>query len=141
MVWIRTDLWNGNIKMPYSFVEFRQKSTQLWVGVYERNPLDEDGIRLWGLGTDGLLTFLYDDVPGESWNRPRLDAATVYIQENLIDFKILLADLPDAWPEKTVDPELPHYFWDGLFLVSRPILLSNLNHDNNVLGWTLTALN
>ena len=61
--------------MPIGGIEFHKVSTNEWVDMTQRDPLDEDGLRLRGAGHDGTgyLTVFYADIPGNSWNQNRLN--------------------------------------------------------------------
>ncbi len=39
------------------------------------------------------------------------------------EVRVRLNSLPDDDPDKTIDPARPDLFWDGQFLVSRPVLV------------------
>jgi len=56
--------------MPISGIEFHRPSTNEWVSAENRDPNDEDGLRLLGAGRSGVIEILYADIPGGSWNPP-----------------------------------------------------------------------
>lgn len=129
--------------MPYHHVDCRIASTQTWVPEAQRTPLDEDAIRMWGVGStsDPYIQFNYSDVPGNSWNDTKLAAAKDYIQANLLDYRVLRSALPDDHPYKFLDPKLNVWFWDGDYLVERHWLLVNLAHSNaSGLGWLISEV-
>ena len=126
--------------MPIRGIEFHKESTGEWVSASDRDPADEDGIRLLGVG-DGIGTFMYSDVPGNSWNPQKLGRAQVYVQENLIDVRIPLTDpslVDDPHGPNGVDPARPDFFWDDGDLVSRPVIISDVTFENEQLNFTLT---
>ena len=108
--------------MCFSRLNFRQESTGLWIGWNERDPSDEDGIRIYGFGKGEYLEVLYEDIPGSSWNPQRLDMFKNRAQIEM-DVRVPLADLPVDDPDKAADPGLAWLFWDGSDLVHRPYLL------------------
>ncbi|MHA2404481.1 MAG: hypothetical protein ACXADH_15895 [Candidatus Kariarchaeaceae archaeon] len=111
--------------MCYNRLEFLKESTSLWVGVSDRDPTDELGIRIYGLGKTGLLEVLYANIPGGSWNAQRLKKFQDRVQDEMDD-RVPLADLPVDDPDKTTDPALPNLFWDSGDLVSREYIILNL---------------
>lgn len=125
--------------MPISRIEFRVETTQQWVGADERDPNDEDGIRLLGAGPSGVVEILYNDIPGNSWNQNRLNKFAGKAQE-FLDSRTPLTDLPIDDPDRTIDPALPNLFWDGSDLVCRMILLSDVRFEDNTLLFTLTEV-
>lgn len=96
----------------------------------------EIGIRLNGVGKDGFFEVLYANIPGNSWNQNRLNLFTQRAQQ-LIDYRIPLADLPADEPTKTVDPARPDFFWDGTDIVSRSVIISDVSFTDR-LNFTLT---
>ena len=125
--------------MPISRIEFHLESTDQWVGAADRDPTDEDGLRLIGAGKDGILTVMYSDIPGNSWNQNRLDKFMQRAQE-LIDVRIPLNDPSLADDENGpngVDPARPDFFWDNGDLVARPIVIENVTFENNMLNFTV----
>ncbi len=104
-----------------------QSVQRLYVG----DPLEEVGIRLHGIGKDGMLEILYQDIPGNSWNSQRLKKLVTQIQD-LIDVRTPLADLPIGDPDKTTDPGLPNHFWDSGDLVARSIVIRDAWFDDTV---------
>ncbi len=99
---------------------------------------DEIGIRLLGVGKDGIIEILYADIPGNSWNQNRLNKFTERAQD-LIDYRIPLGDpsLVDD-PDALVDPARPDFFHDGGDLVARPVIISDVSWDGERLNFTLT---
>lgn len=110
--------------MPISGIEFRVESTGQWVTVENRDPADEDGLRLLGAGSSPVITILYADIPGNSWNQNRLDKFRDRAQA-LLDVRIPLNDpsLVDD-PDALTDPARPDFFHDAGDLVARTIAIS-----------------
>ena len=107
------------------------------------DPPVEIGIRLNGVGKDGFMEVLYADIPGNSWNQNRLNKFTERAQD-LIDVRIPLTDpqFQDEVgtvvdPDALVDPARPDFFWDAGDLVSRSVIISDVNF-TDVLNFTLT---
>lgn len=100
---------------------------------------EEIGIRLLGVGANGIIEVLYKDIPGNSWNQNRLNQFTQRAQ-NFIDQRIAKTSLSTDDPARLEDPARPDFFWDGNDLVARPILISNVSWDGNKLNFTLTRL-
>ena len=126
--------------MPISRIEFRKESTQEWVGVDQRDPADEDGLRLIGAGSTGILEVMYADIPGNSWNQNRLDLFVARANDLLVT-RIPLADLPADDPDKTTDPDdYPWLYWDGGDLCSRTIEVSNATFVDNQLNFTVSRV-
>jgi hypothetical protein len=135
--------------MPISGIEFRIESTGQWVDPGDRDPTDEDGLRLRGAGHDGTgyLTVIYANIPGNSWNQNRMDLFMARAQD-YIDFRIPLDDPqfedPDnpgviIDPDALVDPARPDFFWDSGDLVSRPVIISDVTYSEEAgLSFTLT---
>ena len=124
--------------MPIGGIEFHMSTTDEWVGPENRDPLDEDGLRLRGAGNhpSGYLTIMYVDVPGNSWNQNRLNKFAERAQD-LIDFRQPLDTLPDDDPDKTIDPARPDLFHDGGDLVGRSVIISDVSFTDR-LNFTLT---
>lgn len=124
--------------MPIQGIQFRRESTQEWVDYLERDPADEDGLRLIGAGPSGVLQVLYVDIPGNSWNPQRLAKFAEQANE-LLTLRIPLADLPADDPDKTTDPNrYPLLYWDGADLCSRTVEISNPTFSNNRLDFTVS---
>ena len=107
------------------------------------DPPVEIGIRLNGVGKDGFMEVIYDDIPGNSWNQNRLNMFTARAQD-LIDVRIPLDDpqFQDEVgtvidPAALVDPARPDFFWDSGDLVSRSVIISDVSF-TDVLNFTLT---
>jgi hypothetical protein len=126
-------------------IECRIASTREWVAERDRDPLDEDGIRCYGVGKDGFFYFDYNDPrwgPPPSWNDQKTEAARVLIQEVELDLRTRVEDLPPGHWGKDADPARPTAFWelwtppdDGaieeLYLVQRNTEIYMLDHINN----------
>jgi hypothetical protein len=122
--------------MPWSgHVEFRIASTGVWVRWSERIPLDEDGIRVYGLGKhpSGYVEVLYADIPGNSWNVNRLNK---FIQRanQAFEVRIPLTDpslVDDEHGPGGTDPNREDFHWDAGDLVAIParIYLIDYNAD------------
>jgi hypothetical protein len=115
--------------MPIRGLEFHKVSTNEWVSAEFRDPADEDGIRLLGVGDTGIGTMMYGDIPGGSWNQARLNKARDYVQETLIDVRIPLTDpslVDDPAGPNGVDPARPDFFWDSGDLVARSVIISDV---------------
>jgi hypothetical protein len=129
--------------MPISGIEFRIESTGQWVDPGDRDPTDEDGLRLRGAGHDGTgyLTVIYANIPGNSWNQNRLDLFTGRAQQ-LLDFRIPLDDpslIDDPAGPNGSDPARPDFFWDSGDLVARPVIISDVTYSEEAgLSFTLT---
>lgn len=129
--------------MPISGIEFHKESTGEWIDASERDPADEDGLRLRGAGHDGTgyLTVMYADIPGNSWNQNRLDLFVTRANE-LLTKRQPIADLPADDPDKTTDPNnYPWLYWDGGDLCSRTIEVSNATFIDSTLSFTITRVN
>jgi hypothetical protein len=101
---------------------------------------NEIGIRLVGVGKDGVLEVFYADIPGNSWNPQRLAKMVERVQQ-LIDVRIPLSDpslVDDPAGPNGSDPALPNFFWDAGDLVARPIIISNVSWNGSRLNFTLT---
>jgi hypothetical protein len=126
--------------MPISRIEFRIESTGEWVGASERDPADEDGLRLIGAGKTGVLEVLYSDIPGNSWNQNRLNKFTERANQ-LLEYRIPLTDpsLADdpAGPNGS-DPARPDFYWDNGDLVSRSVVVSEPTFIDGVLNFVVT---
>ena len=102
------------------------------------DPPAEIGIRVHGIGQDGLIEILYEDIPGSSWNAARLQSFLDRFGE-LIDIRIPLVDLPVDWPDRVTDPARLDYFHDAGDLVSHPIEISDPIFTDR-LSWTTTKV-
>lgn len=134
-------------------IECRIQSTQEWVDESLRVPLDEDAIRCFGVGSEIIdgeptFSFYYEDWGNPNgWNEQKTENARVYVQENLIDTRELLSDLPDSHPYKFVDPAQPdlfHEVWtppggvEDTYLVTRPAVMYSLFYENGAgLHWRI----
>ena len=82
------------------------------------------GVRIVGVGPNGVVEFLLSELPGGKNN------IIAYIQA-LLDTRILLTDLPIGHPDRVTDPGLPQYFhaeFDSLwYLVARPVDITDYN--------------
>jgi len=127
-------------RVSYSRLEFRIASTGLWVPVSDRDPLDEDAIKLYGVGPnpDQVVVFDYSEVAGPPWNQNKLDAAKKIIQEQYLDGYWLLEELQDNHPWKYTDPGLNSLFWEyrdwgpfvpGTYYIERHSLLFLLTYN------------
>lgn len=123
--------------MPIDRVEFHKPSNDTWVGESERDPADEDAVRL--IGTPkGDLTFNYP--PGSSWTQSRMDSWKAAGQQ-LLDTRIPVADFPPDHPwVKDGDPGLEFVFWDGNIVVIRPLIIEELVADPDYKGTGKEAL-
>jgi hypothetical protein len=126
--------------MPITGIEFRKESTQEWVDLDQRDPADEDGLRLIGAGPSGILEISYADIPGNSWNANRL-AKFVERANELLVKRIPIASLPDDDPDKFTDPNnYPRNYWDGSDVCSRVIEVSNATFIDNELNFTISRV-
>ena len=120
--------------MPIRAIQFRKESTQEWVGVKDRDPADEDGVRLYGAGKhpSGYLEVLYENIPGNSWNQNRLNQFASRAN-TLAVTRIPLADLPDDDLDKTTDPDdYPRAYWDGSDYCSRAIEIDEVSFSEEI---------
>ena len=129
--------------MPIGGIEFHKASTQEWVDASARDLADEDGLRLRGAGHDGTgyLTIMYGDIPGNSWNANRLKKFAERAQD-LIDYRIPLSDpslVDDPAGPNGEDPARPDFFWDSGDLVSRSVIISDVEYLDFQLTFTLTG--
>lgn len=107
--------------------------------LYDSTGTEEIGIRIDGVGKDGFLEIIYDDIPGNSWNQNRLNQFASRAQQ-YIDVRIPLTDpslVDDPAGPNGSDPARPDFFWDNGDLVARPIIISNV-HFTDKLIFTLT---
>lgn len=127
--------------MPYKRLEFRKESTQEWVTIEQRDPADEDGLRILTAGGSVVIEVTKADIPGNSWNswnQQRLNRFVEVLHERLTT-RIPIASLPDGDPDKTTDPNrYPLSYWDGSDLCSRALIISNPSYDP-VTGITFDA--
>ncbi len=110
--------------------------------LYAGDPLVEVGLRLYGVGKDGLLEVLYQDIPGNSWNPQRIAKFTERAQQ-LIDVRIPLDDpslVDDPAGPNGADPARPDFFWDSGDLVARSIIISDVSftEPDGPLNFTIT---
>lgn len=123
--------------MPIQGIEFHKESTGEWVSALDRDPNDEDGLRLLG-SPKGTLEVMYSDIPGNSWNQNRLNKFVEIANERLTT-RIPLASLPADDPDKTTDPnQFPWLYWDGSDLCSRPITVSDASLLDGRLYFSIT---
>jgi len=118
--------------MPISGIEFHKESTDEWVQAGDRDPTDEDGLRLRGAGHDGTgyLTIMYTDIPGNSWNQNRLNMFTARANQYL-EHRTPLTDpslVDDPAGPNGSDPARPNFFWDGGDLVAKPVVISDVTY-------------
>jgi hypothetical protein len=125
--------------MPIRGIEFHKESTDQWVSASDRDPADEDGLRLLGAGSNGVLTVMYSDIPGNSWNQNRLDKFAERAQQ-LIDVRIPLTDpslIDDPAGPNGSDPARPDFFWDSGDLVARSVIIEDVTFVDEQLNFTL----
>jgi hypothetical protein len=131
--------------MPISKIEFRVESTGQWVTVDQRDPADEDGLRIWGCGKhpSGYLEVLYENIPGSSWNPQRL-AKFAERANQFLEYRIPLTDpslVDDPAGPNGADPARPDFYWDSGDLVAKAMELSDVTYSaENGLNFTLTRL-
>jgi len=104
------------------------------------DPPVEVGIILNGIGPGGSLSILYTDIPGNSWNKNRLNKFVTKVQD-MIDVRTPLDDpnlVDDPHGPNGVDPARPSFFWDSGDLVARSIIISDVTFSADVLNFTLT---
>ena len=125
--------------MPILGMEFHKMSTNEWVSASERDPADEDGLRL--IALDGVAReVMYSDIPGNSWNQNRLNKFVERANE-LLTLRQPLSGLPDDDPDKTTDPDqFPRLYWDNGDLCSRVVTVSDATWDGEQLSFTLTRV-
>lgn len=95
----------------------------------DSDPPVEIGVKLYGMpdGTD--FTFLYSDIPGDSWTDPRIAQAQAWVQAQF-DNRMDRASLDPNHPYiKDGDPGLVWVFWDGTDVVERLISFTDLTFD------------
>ena len=106
------------------------------------DPPVEIGIRLNGVGKDGFMEVIYDDIPGNSWNQNRLNMFTARAQD-MIDVRIPLdsdefkEEGVTVDPDALTDPARPDFFWDSGDLVARSVIISDATFTDR-LNFTLT---
>ena len=131
--------------MPISGIEFHKVSTQQWVDASQRDPLDEDGLRLRGAGHDpsGYLTIMYANIPGNSWNQNRLNRFA-QIANGYLEFRMPLTDpdlVDDPAGPNGADPAQPNFYWDAGDLVAKPIEIVDVTYSTqNGLNFTIRKL-
>jgi len=126
--------------MPIRGIEFHKVSTGDWVTAENRDPTDEDGLRLIGAGPSGVVTVMYADIPGASWNANRL-AKFVERANEILTLRIPLASLPADDPDKTTDPnDFPWLYWDAGDLCSRTITVSDATWDGTQLLFKISRV-
>jgi len=118
--------------MPIGGIEFHKVSTQEWVDASQRDPTDEDGLRLRGAGHDpsGYLTVMYTDIPGNSWNQNRMNKFMERANQ-FLEYRIPLTDpwlADDENGPNGVDPARPDFYWDAGDLVSKPVELLDVTY-------------
>ena len=118
--------------MPIQGIEFRIESTQEWVSIQNRDPADEDALRILGAGKDGVLTVEYSQIPGNSWNQNRLNNFVAKANE-LLQTRIPLDDpsLTDSqWGINGTDPDrFPVFYWDSGDLVSQSVEIFDATYE------------
>jgi hypothetical protein len=110
-------------------VEFRIESTQQWVDWADRDPNDEDAVRIYGFwkGIE-YKEYLYEDIPGNSWNTNRLNKFRDQAQEE-INTVISLSD-PDWAGDELIltDPNRLDLYHDGGMLVAQPWTINIIDY-------------
>jgi len=102
------------------------------------DPPVEIGVRLVGIGENGVIEFLYSDIPGQSWTPARIEIARQWVQDR-IDVRFDRATLPPDDPMiVNGDPALLWLFWDGTDVVVRTMAITNITFDGNICNFTLT---
>lgn len=79
--------------------------------------LDGQNVQLW-LTADRSIALRLGQFAGS------LDQKKAALQLSLqtyLDTRVLIADLPDGEPAKIKDPARPDFFWEGGYLVARPV--------------------
>jgi hypothetical protein len=97
------------------------------------------GVRVYGVGDDGLLEVLFADigVHGNRWNQNRLNKFIERGQE-LLDHRIPLTDPSLVGdPAALTDPAQDNFFWDDGDLVARSVLLTDVRISSDVLHFSL----
>jgi len=118
-------------------IEFHKVSTDEWVSWNDRDPADEDGLRLLAPPPVGTREIMYVDIPGNSWNQNRLNKMAERANELLV-YRQPLASLPDDDPDKTTDPNnYPWLYWDGGDLCSRTVEIKYPRFENGQLYFTI----
>ena len=114
-------------------IEFHVASTDEWVSPEFRVPADEDGLRIYGIGNDGLYTIMYVDIPGNSWNQNRLNKF-IERANQLAVHRIPLTDpslVDDPYGPNGTDPNnYPKAFWDGGDLCCQTVIFSDATYDS-----------
>ena len=128
--------------MCYDRIECRIESTQVWVAFAARNPADEDAMRIVGVGNDpgGVATFIYGDYGNPNgWNAQKMENARIYVQENILDARWRVVDLPPNHWAKEADPGLNRFYWElwtppggaeGLYYVEHLWELVRIGYDS-----------
>lgn len=126
--------------MPIGGIEFHKASTNEWVSGEDRDPADEDGLRLIGAGKGQAIEVMYADIPGNSWNQNRLNKFVDRANE-ILTTRQPLSGLPDDDPDKTTDPnDFPWLYWDGGDLCSRTVTVSEATWDGSQLSFRISRV-
>lgn len=85
-----------------------------------------------------VLHFDFVDFPPSAGDNLARQAHIVqHVQETFLDTRIKLRDLPADDIAKTVDPGLPHFFWEGTGgnaeLVARSVVIEDVVYDDTQL--------
>ena len=98
---------------------------------------DEVGIRLVNAGR-GNSQVLYADVSGTVWNPPRIERFRQQMQDEIDErtplTDVALTDDPDA----ATNPGRNDFFHDGGDLVSRSVIISDVNWDGSAMRFTVS---
>lgn len=90
--------------------------------------ITSEGITVWKAANDSeYLPFAGIIMPD---SQEKANAIAAFLQDNYIDEKILLNDLPPADPARQANPAQPNWFWEGTgspgttYLVGRRAVLT-----------------
>lgn len=80
---------------------------------------DSEKVQIWS-SVGKYVEVLYSALSGT-----RLEQAEqlVALLQDLLDYKQRITTLTHDDPDRSIDPARPELFWDGSFLVSRPVLV------------------
>lgn len=69
-----------------------------------------------------------DTWSGDPGNEQKLETARGWLQDQL-DVRTRRTRLPQNDPDRSIDPALPHLFWDGQDLVGREVTVERVVYD------------
>ena len=85
-------------------------------------------------GNGAVLHFDFADFPPSADTNETRQAHIIAHVQDWLDYRVKLRNLEDGDPNKTIDPALPHLFWEGTGgnaeIVQRNIVIENVTYDS-----------